>query len=79
MWVVGYSENKDYTLHSKADSMVERFNVRQWKPELFQQKEFLYFCNLIACHETRSKISAGTLFGRELRLPVDILFGQPEK
>ncbi|GFX69136.1 retrovirus-related Pol polyprotein from transposon 412 [Trichonephila clavipes] len=85
--LLGIDKTKTTPLHPQSDGMVERFsrtilnnlslivskNQQDWdqKVPLF----LLAYCS--AVHETTGYSPSQMLFGRDLRLPCDLLFGRP--
>jgi len=70
-------ENQKNTTVSPSNGMDERFNktIEQHLSKVVDQhqKDFLIFYRAAVHNSTLSKV----LFGRELRLPCDVVFGSP--
>lgn len=88
MWeILGTNQTQTTALHPQSDGMVERFNrtilhylskfvdanQRNWDSLL----PLFLLSYRSATHQTTGQTPAVMMLGRELRLPVDLMFGQP--
>ena len=87
--LMGIKKTRTTPYHPQSDGMVERFN-RTLEMELskfaeHQQKDwdehipFLMMAYRSAVHSTTGCSPAKMMLGRELKLPVDLIFGRPEE
>ncbi|GFV58469.1 retrovirus-related Pol polyprotein from transposon 412 [Trichonephila clavipes] len=85
--ILAIDKTRRTSLYPQSDGMVERFswtilnslsllvssNQQDWDKKL----PFFLFAYWIAVHETIGYSPSQTLFGRDLRLPADLLFSRP--
>ena len=85
--MLGIHKTRTTALHPKSDGMVERYN-RTLENQLAtfvqdHQKDWDLHLTLLlmsycsAMHETTNLTPAMLMFGRELRVPLDLLLGRP--
>ena len=87
--VLGIWKTRTTPLHQQSNGMVERFNrtieehlskvVAEYEKEWDQNLPLILLAYRSAVHDTRGQTPARIVFGRELRLPCDILFGSPNE
>ncbi|GFY06098.1 retrovirus-related Pol polyprotein from transposon 412 [Trichonephila clavipes] len=85
--LLGIDKTKTTPLHPQSDSMVERFNrtilnnlslmVSKNQQDWDQKVPLFLLAYRSAVHETTGYSPSQMLFGRDLRLPCDLLFGRP--
>ena len=86
--LLGIKKTRTTPYHPQSDGMVERFN-RTLEAQLSKfadhnQKDwdehipFLLMAYLSASHDTTSCSPARMMLGRELKMPIDLMFGRPE-
>ena len=86
--LLGMTKTRTTPLHPQSDGMVERFN-RTLEAQLFMfvedhQRDWDQLVPLMlmayrtAVHETTGCTPASLMFGRDLKLAIDILYGRPE-
>ncbi|GFT98290.1 retrovirus-related Pol polyprotein from transposon 412 [Trichonephila clavipes] len=85
--LLGIDKTKTTPLHPKSDGMVERFNrtilnnlslmVSKNQQDWDQKVPLFLLAYRSAVHETTGYSPSQMLFGRDLRLPCDLLFGRP--
>ncbi|XP_048519646.1 uncharacterized protein LOC125503403 [Dendroctonus ponderosae] len=86
--LLGIHKTRTTPLHPESDGMVERFNrtIDNYLRIVVNNKQDNWDTQLApfllayrsAVHESTGKSPAEILFGRELRLPIDLLTGRPE-
>lgn len=86
--IMGMKKTQTTPLHPQSDGMVERFNrtilnhlsvfVSRNQRDWDQKLPLFLLAYRSAVHETTGYTPAQLLFGRDLRLPCDILFGCPQ-
>ena len=87
--LLGITKTRTTPLHPQSDGMVERFN-RTLEAQLSKSVEdhqrdwdshlpLLLMAYRTAIHETTGCIPASLMLGRDLRLPIDLLFGRPDQ
>ena len=85
--LLGIQKTRTTAYHPQSDGMVERFN-RTLEDQLakfvdYHQRDwdehipYLMLAYRSAVHESTGCTPAKVVFGRDLRLPVDLLFGRP--
>ncbi|KAK9874212.1 hypothetical protein WA026_002568 [Henosepilachna vigintioctopunctata] len=89
MEILNIRKTRTTPLHPQSDGMVERFNrtMEQYLSKVVadHQKDWdkhlpvLLMAYRGSVHDTTGHTPAKVLFGRELRLPCDLLFGSPEE
>ena len=87
--LLGIHKTRTTPLHPQSDGMVERINrtleaqlskfVDEHQRDWDHYVPFLMLALRSATHETTKCTPAMLQFGRELRLPVDLLLGRPEE
>lgn len=87
--LMGIHKTRTTALHPQSDGMVERFNktiedhlskvVEGHQQDWDQYLPLFLMAYRSAVHDTTGMTPAMVLFGRELRLPCDILFGCPDR
>jgi len=88
-WLLGIKKTRTTPYHPQSDRMVERFN-RTLEAQLSKfadhnQKDwdlhipFLLMAYRSAIHGTTSCSPVKLMMGRELTLPIDLIFGRPEE
>ena len=87
--LLGIEKTRTTPLHPQSDGMVERFNrtieaqlskfVDDHQSDWDEYVPLLLMAYRTAVHETTGCTPAMMMFGRDLRLPVDLLFGRPEE
>ncbi|GFX21614.1 hypothetical protein TNCV_1400281 [Trichonephila clavipes] len=85
--LLGIEKTKTTPLHPQSDGMVERFNrtilnnlslmVSKNQQDWDQKVPLFLLAYRSAVHETTGYSPSQMLFGRDLRLPCDLLFGRP--
>ncbi|GFV03757.1 retrovirus-related Pol polyprotein from transposon 412 [Trichonephila clavipes] len=85
--LLGIDKTMTTTLHPQSDGMVERFNrtilnnlslmVSKNQQDWDQKVPLFLLAYRSAVHETTGYSPTQMLFGRDLRLPCDLLFGRP--
>ncbi|GFX98093.1 retrovirus-related Pol polyprotein from transposon 412 [Trichonephila clavipes] len=85
--LLGMDKTKTTPLHPQSDGMVERFNrtilnnlslmVSKNQQDWDQKVPLFLLAYRSAVHETTGYSPSQMLFGRDLRLPCDLLFGRP--
>lgn len=85
--LVGIEKTRTSALHPQSDGMVERFNrTLENQLALFVEKHqrdwddhipVLLMAYRTAVHESTKQTPASLMFGRELNLPIDLLYGRP--
>ncbi|XP_055950844.1 uncharacterized protein K02A2.6-like [Argiope bruennichi] len=84
--ILGIDKTRTTALHPQSDGMEERFNRTilnslspgvQQSTGLGQETALFLLVYRSAVHETTSYSPSQMLFGRDLRLPADLLFSQP--
>ncbi|GFW60701.1 retrovirus-related Pol polyprotein from transposon 412 [Trichonephila clavipes] len=85
--LLGIDKTKTTPLHPQSDGMVERFNrtilnnlslmVSKNQQDWDQKVPLFLLAYRSAVHETTGYSPSQMLFGRNLRLPCDLLFGRP--
>ncbi|GFX83960.1 retrovirus-related Pol polyprotein from transposon 412 [Trichonephila clavipes] len=85
--LLGIDKTKTSPLHPQSDGMVERFNltilnnlslmVSKNQQDWDQKVPLFLLAYRSAVHETTGYSPSQMLFGRDLRLPCDLLFGRP--
>ncbi|GFX00478.1 retrovirus-related Pol polyprotein from transposon 412 [Trichonephila clavipes] len=85
--LLGIDKTKTTPLHPQTDGMVERFNrtilnnlslmVSKNQQDWDQKVPLFLLAYRSAVHETTGYSPSQMLFGRDLRLPCDLLFGRP--
>ncbi|GFT10349.1 retrovirus-related Pol polyprotein from transposon 412 [Trichonephila clavipes] len=85
--LLGIDKTKTTPLHPQSDGMVERFNrtilnnlslmVSKNQQDWDQKVPLFLLAYRSAVHETTGYSPSQMLFGRDLRLPCDLLFGRP--
>ena len=87
--LLGMHKTRTTALHPQSDGMVERHNKtmkehlskvvhknqRDWDRHL----PFFLMAYRAAIHETTKQTPARVIFGHEIRLPCDLIFGMPDK
>nr|WPV71156.1 MAG: replicase [Ips erranti-like virus 3] len=86
---LGIKKTRTTPLHPQSDGMVERFNrtldnylrtvVDNNQTDWDQHIPLFLMAYRSAVHDSTGKTPASVVFGRELRLPMDLLFGRPEE
>ena len=87
--LLGVEKTRTTPLHPQSDGMVERFNrtieaqlskfVDESQRDWDRYIPLLLFAYRTSVHESTKCTPAMMMKGRDLRLPVDLLFGRPEK
>jgi transposase InsO family protein len=87
--LLGIHKTRTTALYPQSDGMVERFNrtmaqhlaifIEKNQKDWDRHLPFLLMAYRSATHESTGFTPASMLFGRELRLPCDLLFGRPEE
>ncbi len=87
--LLGMKKTRTTALHPQSDGMVERYNrtiaaqlsifVDQHQRDWDQHVPLLLMAYRSAVHESTRCTPARLMFGRDLRLPVDLLYGRPEE
>ena len=85
--LLGVEKTRTTPLHPESDGMVERFNrTLEAQLSMFVDKNHRDWDMLVplmtmayrsAVHDTTGYTPARLLFGREMRLPIDLAFGRP--
>ncbi|GFW79740.1 retrovirus-related Pol polyprotein from transposon 412 [Trichonephila clavipes] len=85
--LLGIDKTKTTPLHPQSDGMVERFNrtilnnlslmVSKNQQDWDQKVPLFLLAYRSAVHETTGYSPSQMLFGRDIRLPCDLLFGRP--
>jgi RNase H-like domain found in reverse transcriptase/Reverse transcriptase (RNA-dependent DNA polymerase)/Integrase zinc binding domain/Integrase core domain/gag-polyprotein putative aspartyl protease len=85
--LLGIRKTRTTPLHPQSDGMVERFNrtlenhlrivVNEHQTDWDRHLPLFLLAYRSAVHETTGQTPASVIFGRELRLPVDLMFGHP--
>ncbi|GFX23935.1 retrovirus-related Pol polyprotein from transposon 412 [Trichonephila clavipes] len=85
--LLGIDKTKTTPLHPQSDGMVERFNrtilnnlslmVSKKQQDWDQKVPLFLLAYRSAVHETTGYSPSQMLFGRDLRIPCDLLFGRP--
>ena len=85
--LLGVEKTRTTPLHPESDGMVERFNrTLEAQLSMFVDKNHRDWDTLVplmmmayrsAVHDTTGYTPARLLFGREMRLPIDLAFGRP--
>ncbi|GFV78977.1 retrovirus-related Pol polyprotein from transposon 412 [Trichonephila clavipes] len=85
--LLGIDKTKTTPLHPQSDGMVERFNrtilnnlslmISKNQQDWDQKVPLFLLAYRSAVHETTGYSPSQMLFGRDLRLPCDLLFGRP--
>ncbi|GFS62188.1 retrovirus-related Pol polyprotein from transposon 412 [Trichonephila clavipes] len=85
--LLGIDKTKTTPLHPQSDGMVERFNrtilnnlslmVSKNQQDWDHKVPLFLLAHRSAVHETTGYSPSQMLFGRDLRLPCDLLFGRP--
>ena len=87
--LLGITKTRTTPLHPQSDGMVERFNrtlesqlskfvedhQRDWDSHL----PLLLMAYRTAIHESTGCTPASLMLGRDLRLPIDLLYGRPDQ
>ena len=87
--ILGIDKTRTTALHPESDGMVERFNrtlenqlaifgehhQRDWDDHI----PLLLMSYRSAIHESTKQTPANLMFGRELNLPIDLLYGRPPR
>ena len=87
--MLGMHKTRTTAYHPQSDGMIERFN-RTLEDQLakfvdYHQRDwdehipYLVLAYRSAIHESTGCTPAKVIFGRDLRLPVDLLLGRPEE
>ena len=86
--LLGMTKTRTTPLHPQSDGMVERFNrtleaqlsmfVEDHQKDWDQLVPLMLMAYRTAVHETTGCTPASLMFGRDLKLPIDILYGRPE-
>ena len=87
--MLGMKKTRTTPYHPQSDGMVERFNgtlldqlakfADYHQTDWDQHIPFLMMAYRSAVHEATNCSPAKVLFGRDLRLPIDLLLGRPEE
>ena len=87
--VMGIVKTRTTPLHPQSDGMVERFNktlvehlrimVNEHQTDWDKHIPLFLMTYRSAVHEATGRTPASVLFGREIRLPSDLIFGNPEE
>ena len=87
--LLGIKKTRTTPLHPQSDGMVERFNrtilaqlstfVEQHQRDWDQHIPMLLMAYQSAVHNSTRYTPARLMLGRDLRLPVDLLYGRPEE
>ena len=87
--LLGAEKTRTTPLHPESDGMVERFNrTLEAQLSMFVDKNHRNWDTLVplmmmayrsAVHDTTGYTPARLLFGREIRLPIDLAFGRPQE
>jgi transposase InsO family protein len=85
--LLGVDKTRTTALHPESDGMVERFNrtlenqlaifVEHHQKDWDDHIPLLMMSYRSAVHESTKQTPAKLMFGRELNLPIDLLFGRP--
>ncbi|CAB4029533.1 Retrovirus-related Pol poly from transposon 412, partial [Paramuricea clavata] len=85
--LLGIDKTRTTALHPQSDGMVERFNrtlenqlaifVEQNQRDWDRWIPFLLLAYRTSIHESTKQTPACLMFGREVRLPIDLLYGRP--
>ena len=85
--LLGIDKTRTTALHPESDGMVERFNrtlenqlaifVERHQKDWDDHVPLLMMSYRSAVHESTKQTPAKLMFGRELNLPIDLLFGRP--
>jgi transposase InsO family protein len=86
--IMGFRKTRTTPLHPQSDGMVERFNktmeehlskvVAKNQRDWDQQLPLLLMAYRSAVHESTGQSPAKVIFGKDLKLPCDLMFGTPE-
>ena len=80
--LLGITKARTTPLHPQSDGMVERFN-RTLEAQLSKFVEdhlpLLLMAYRTAIHESTGCTPASLMLGRDLRLPIDLLYGRPDE
>ena len=86
--LLGMTKTRTTPLHPQSDGMVEHFNrtleaqlsmfVEDHQRDWDQLVPLMLMAYRTAVHETTGCTPASLMFGRDLKLPIDILYGRPE-
>ncbi|XP_063907405.1 uncharacterized protein K02A2.6-like [Zophobas morio] len=89
MQLLGICKRRTTPLHPESDGMVERFNrtmeqhlskvVEEDQRDWDQHLPLFLLAYRAAIHDTTGQTPAHVLFGKELRLPCDLVFGLPSE
>jgi hypothetical protein len=84
----GFNKTRTTPLHPQSDGMVERyeqtveehlrkvFSTHQWDWD--ERLPIFLLVYLPSTHDTTGVTPANMVFGRELRMPCDLMFGPPQ-
>lgn len=85
--ILGIRKTRTTPLHPQSDGMVERFNktlenqlrifVSDHQDDWDEHLPIITMAYRSAVHESTGRTPSSVVFGRELRLPSDLLFGSP--
>ena len=85
--LLGINKTRTTALHPESDGMVERFNrtlenqlaifVEHHQKDWDDHVPLLMMSYRSAVHESTKQTPAKLMFGREVNLPLDLLFGKP--
>ena len=85
--LLGIEKTRTTALHAQSDEMVERFNrtlenhlaifVEQNQKDWDRWIPSLLMAYRSSVHKTTKQTPACLMFGRELNLPIDLLYGRP--
>ena len=85
--MLGIDKTRTTALHPESDGMVERFNrtlenqlaifVERHQKDWDKNVPLLLMSYRSAIHESTKETPANVMFGRELNLPIDLLYGRP--
>jgi hypothetical protein len=85
--LLGIDKTRTTALHPQSDGMVERFNrtlenqlaifVEQNQRDWDRWIPFLLMAYRSSIHESTKQTPACLMFGREVKLPIDLLYGRP--
>ena len=87
--MLGIRKTRTTPCHPQSDGMVERFNktmeehlskvVDEHQKDWDRHLPFLLMAYRAAVHDTTGQTPSKVVFGRDLRLPCDLVFGAPEQ
>ena len=87
--ILGIKKTRTTKARPQSDGMIERMNrtivnmfsafVSEYQRDWDQYVPLVMMAYMSSVHESISTSPSKMMFGREIRLPIDLLFGQPER